>query len=91
MPILSHTRCNQKFHNRIDAKTQVCAGIGNGKDTCLGKYSIRFILEQFFKNKILKGDSGGPLVVRIEDRWHLVGLTSWGGVNIDFSFLLLKY
>ncbi len=34
MPILTDSRCNAKFHNRIDAKTQLCAGNNNGKDTC---------------------------------------------------------
>lgn len=29
-------------------------------------------------NYVFQGDSGGPLVCQADNRWYLVGITSWG-------------
>ena len=34
--ILPDYNCTKSIYTDIDAETQVCAGIGNGKDTCQG-------------------------------------------------------
>ena len=34
--ILPDYNCTQSIYTDVDAETQVCAGIGNGKDTCQG-------------------------------------------------------
>ena len=63
VPIKSRAYCESKFSSdKIDSTIQVCAG-----ESGLGRDTCQ-------------GDSGGPLVVRskIDGRWHLVGLTSFG-------------
>lgn len=63
VPVKSPAFCENRFkYNSINSKTQVCAGVSG-----LGRDTCQ-------------GDSGGPLVVksRVDGRWHLVGLTSYG-------------
>lgn len=36
------------------------------------------IISSFPISLSLQGDSGGPLVCKVDDKWYLTGVTSWG-------------
>lgn len=66
--IINDERCAQKYVPKVDTKIDLCGGDTNlNSDTC-------------------QGDQGGPLVVKhdstgtpnLQNRWALVGITSWG-------------
>lgn len=37
----------------------------------------------FFFIPYLQGDSGGPLICKIDERYKLIGVVSWGSDNCD--------
>lgn len=42
----------------------------------LATFEVTFVLTKY--NIFFQGDSGGPLVCQGENRFYLVGITSWG-------------
>ena len=80
MPILNDSVCNISFLETFNYYVNTTISLCAGKNN-QGKDTCQ-------------GDSGGPLVVKVEDRWILAGITSWGygcsgsGVYTRTSFFL---